>query len=87
MARLRLAGDKREPVRGLGAYLTRQKFVLDVVAMMKQRYGAIVIYPHQILCVTGNCEFALNDRPLYRDEHHLSVYGAMQLVPLFARAF
>lgn len=87
MARLRLAGDKREPFRDLGSYLKHQKFVLDTVAEMKRRYGATVIYPHRILCATGNCEFAVNDRPLYRDEHHLTVYGAMQLVPLFVQAF
>jgi hypothetical protein len=87
MARLRLAGDKREPSRDLRTYMKCQKFVLDAIAKMKRRYGATVIYPHRILCATGNCEFAMNDRPLYRDEHHLSVYGALQLVPLFAQAF
>jgi hypothetical protein len=28
---------------------------------------------------------AFDGRPLYRDEHHLSVFGAMRLMPLMAR--
>jgi hypothetical protein len=28
----------------------------------------------------------MNDRPLYRDEHHLSVFGAMQLLPMVEQA-
>jgi hypothetical protein len=54
---------------------------------MKQRYGVTVLYPHHILCASGACEFALNDRPLYRDEHHLSVFGAMKLTPMLQQAF
>jgi hypothetical protein len=87
MARLRLAGDHHDPARGIASYFSRQKFVLSALQEMAQRYGVTVVYPHQILCATGNCAFALNDRPLYRDEHHLSVFGAMQLTPLLSQAF
>lgn len=87
MARMRLAGDRREVTRALWAYLTREKFVLYALRRMQREHGARVIYPHQVLCATGNCAFALNDRPMYRDEHHLSVFGALQLVPLMSQAF
>jgi peptidoglycan/LPS O-acetylase OafA/YrhL len=87
LARLRLSGDKRVLARPLSSFLQRQGFVLSAIEKMRLRYRVRVIYPHQILCGTGVCRFALNDRPLYRDEHHLSVFGAMQLTPLVSRAF
>jgi peptidoglycan/LPS O-acetylase OafA/YrhL len=87
LARLRLSGDRRPLMRSLSSFLQRQGFVLSAIGKMRERYGVRVIYPHQILCATGTCHFALNDRPFYRDEHHLSVFGAMQLMPLFARTF
>jgi peptidoglycan/LPS O-acetylase OafA/YrhL len=87
MVQMRLAGDRRDPSRDVSSYFARQKFVLASLEKMKRQYGAEVIYPHQILCATGSCLFALNDRPLYRDEHHLSVFGAMQLLPLVSQAF
>ncbi|HEX2593119.1 MAG TPA: acyltransferase family protein [Rhizomicrobium sp.] len=87
MARLRLAGDKRDLARDVGSYFSRQRFVLGALGKMRAKYGVQVIYPHQTLCASGACEFALNDRPLYRDEHHLSVFGALQLVPLMSQAF
>jgi peptidoglycan/LPS O-acetylase OafA/YrhL len=64
------------------AYLQRQSFVLATFARMHQLYGVTVIYPHEILCATGTCAVSLDGVPLYRDEHHLSVFGALRLEPL-----
>jgi peptidoglycan/LPS O-acetylase OafA/YrhL len=71
----------------LGTYLARQKFVLSTFDRLKQENTARVLYPHRILCATGSCEVALNGVPLYRDEHHLSVFGSYQLTPLLQQAF
>jgi hypothetical protein len=87
MAHMRMAGIKTEPTHSLQEYLAHQKFVLDTLARMQKKYGAKILYPHEILCASGACELALNDRPLYRDEHHLSVFGAMQLLPIVQQAF
>ncbi|HEY1706876.1 MAG TPA: acyltransferase family protein [Rhizomicrobium sp.] len=87
LAKLRLAGYRIGLSRDVASYFARQKYILDAFAQLKQRYGVTVIYPHQILCATGSCEFTLNDRPLYRDEHHLSVFGALQLTPIVSQAF
>jgi hypothetical protein len=54
---------------------------------MHDQYGAKILYPHEILCATGQCQLSMNDRPLYRDEHHLSVFGALKLAPLLSQAF
>jgi peptidoglycan/LPS O-acetylase OafA/YrhL len=87
MAHLRMDGDKRKLTRSLSTFLAHQKFVFSALNRMHKLYGAKILYPHEILCATGSCELSLNDRPLYRDEHHLSVFGAMQLTPLVSRAF
>jgi hypothetical protein len=87
LARRALAENTDGVAPGVGAYLSRQKFVLDTFASMRQRFGATVLYPHSVLCGTGSCQVALNGIPLYRDEHHLSVQGARLLVPLLEREF
>jgi peptidoglycan/LPS O-acetylase OafA/YrhL len=87
MAHMRIDGDQRRLTRNLTAFLAHQKFVFSTLQRMQKRYGAKILYPHKVLCATGKCELSLNDRPLYRDEHHLSVFGAMQLAPLVSQAF
>jgi hypothetical protein len=68
-------------------YLQRQKFVLATFAHLQQLYGVTVLYPQDVLCRDGRCAVALDGVPLYRDEHHLSVYGARRLTGLMAHAF
>lgn len=86
LARRALAENADGVDPDVGTYLNRQRFVLKAFANMQQRFGTIVLYPHSVLCRSGSCAVALNGVPLYRDEHHLSVKGARQLVPLFASA-
>ncbi len=71
----------------LALYLQRQKFVLATFDGLQRNYGATVLYPHHILCAGGTCAVARSGIPLYRDEHHLSVLGARQLLPLMESAF
>ena len=87
LAHLRMEKNWGTPTGDLKAFLAHQKFIFDTMAAMQKKYGVRVLYPHQLLCASGACELALNDRPLYRDEHHLSVFGAMQLMPIVAQAF
>jgi len=84
MARRALAGDAPDFSPSMNAYLQRQRFVLEAFGEMQKLYGVTVIYPHEALCTNGHCAVALNGIPLYRDEHHLSVYGALRLEPLLA---
>lgn len=87
MAHLRMEGDDRKLTRSLPTFLKHQKFIFGALNRMRALYGARILYPHRILCATGACELSLDDRPLYRDEHHLSVFGAMQLTPMISQAF
>ncbi|HEX3809437.1 MAG TPA: acyltransferase family protein [Rhizomicrobium sp.] len=87
MARRSLAGKHSPLVQALSVYMARQHFVFYAFDEMQRDYGAKIIYPHKVLCETGSCRVAVNGKPLYRDEHHLSVFGAMQLTPILAGVF
>jgi peptidoglycan/LPS O-acetylase OafA/YrhL len=87
LARARMADPNATLTTSAALYRARQKFVLWAFAQMKQRYGVEIVYPERAFCGDGTCKVALNGRPLYRDAHHLSVYGASQLTPLLAAAF
>jgi peptidoglycan/LPS O-acetylase OafA/YrhL len=84
LARRALAGQALDLAPGMDVYLQRQHFVLETFARIQKLYGVTVIYPPEVLCTNGRCAVALNGIPLYRDEHHLSVYGALKLAPLLA---
>ncbi len=82
LAREKLAARTRAYPPSEDTYLARQKFVLATFARLRRDDGVAVVYPHEVLCKSGVCAVSLNGIPLYRDEHHLSVYGARQLTPL-----
>jgi peptidoglycan/LPS O-acetylase OafA/YrhL len=87
LARRALAQDTKSVAPSLDDYMHRQKFVMTAFAHVQNEYHATVLYPQRVLCPRGTCEVALVGIPLYRDEHHLSVYGARQLIPMMATAF
>jgi hypothetical protein len=87
LARAKLADPNAKLTTSAAVYAERQKFVLWAFAQMHARYGAEIVHPEHVLCKDGACRVALNGRPLYRDAHHLSVFGAQQLTPLLARLF
>jgi peptidoglycan/LPS O-acetylase OafA/YrhL len=64
-------------------YLQRQIHVFSEFDKMQRRYGAKIIYPHQILCANGYCEIMRDGVALYGDSNHLTEFGAKLLSPLF----
>ncbi len=82
LARRALAHDATKLNVSLEDFMQRQSFVLATFARMHRLYGVLVIYPNEVLCTKANCAVSLNGIPLYRDGHHLSVYGALRLEPL-----
>jgi len=42
-----------------------------------------MVYPDELLCGVSDCKLIKDQFPLYIDDHHLSVHGAMLLAPLF----
>jgi peptidoglycan/LPS O-acetylase OafA/YrhL len=86
LARIALSGSQRDIRPTRAAYLARQHAVFDVFAHLQSKFEVTIIYPHELLCASGTCEAERDGRPLYRDFHHLSVWGADQLVPLIEPA-
>jgi hypothetical protein len=86
LAREKLADKMRIAPPSADAYFQRQKFVLSTFDQLRRSDGVTIVYPHEVLCRSGACAVSLNGIPLYRDEHHLSVYGARLLAPLFQEA-
>jgi peptidoglycan/LPS O-acetylase OafA/YrhL len=84
LAREKLAAKTRIFPPSTDAYFDRQKFVLATFAQLQRDDGVTIVYPHEVLCRSGTCAVSQDGIPLYRDEHHLSVYGARQLAPLFS---
>jgi len=87
LARQAMAHDVAKVNVSFQAYMQRQSFVLATFASMHKLYGVTVIYPHAVLCARGSCALSVDGIPLYRDEHHLSVFGALRLAPLMRGIF
>ena len=68
-------------------YRARNSYVLKDLAMLKSKYGVVVVDPAQLMCANSQCELMRDGRPLYFDHHHLSVFGALQLTGLFKPLF
>ncbi len=83
LARIRLAGTKKDIRPTLEDYFLRQGFAFDQFAAMHAKFGAIILNPHRILCGITVCEVVEGGRLLYRDENHLTSFGARKLLPLF----
>lgn len=69
----------------LTEHLTRQSEALDFFKRMEEEFGFRKITPTYALCGTGQCVVAKNSRTLYRDKHHLTDYGAIQLRYIFQK--
>ncbi|KEQ53646.1 acyltransferase family protein [Sphingobium chlorophenolicum] len=67
-------------------YLRRQRDVLAAFDQMRRRFAADILYPHQLLCRTGQCATMAHGVPLYADDDHLSRQGSLLLSAMVYRA-
>lgn len=78
--------------RDVDIKMTRAEYdarTAGIVAAFRQaraQCGAEILDPWQDLCGSGDCHAQRGGRALYRDEQHLTNYGAKFLQPLFERA-
>jgi peptidoglycan/LPS O-acetylase OafA/YrhL len=87
LARTRLSGDGRPVFLPEEDFAFRQRITRPLFHRLAARPGVMVIHPSDVLCEDGRCKVAMDGIPLYRDEHHLSVYGAEKLKPLLTGIF
>ena len=59
----------------------------DSLVRLSKEWHAQTIDPKRSLCSGSECLVAKNGKSLYRDDHHLSVFGALQLVDLIRPSF
>jgi peptidoglycan/LPS O-acetylase OafA/YrhL len=64
-------------------FMKRQERTFETLRDAAEKYSALIVYPHQLLCRTSRCSVLEGQTPLYYDHDHLSVHGAMYLTPLF----
>lgn len=69
------------------AYLTDHRQARHAIEQASRQCGVKLLDPAPYLCKNGQCRGAINGRPLYTDNNHLSEYGNRFLVPMFSQVF
>jgi hypothetical protein len=87
LARVRLSGDKKRMFVPRKTFEHRQRITLPLFHKLAKKAGVTAVFPQRYMCGPKRCKVAIDGRPLYRDEHHLSVFGARQLEPMVAGIF
>ena len=87
LARMALTGHKRQIAPTRAEYLARDADVRRVFDRLAKSYPVRFVRPGAILCPSGRCKAVVDGHVLYRDEHHLTVFGARLLTPLFVPVF
>jgi len=73
---LGISRDFRPDTKSVNLRLAQTLNLLD---MISNKDNISVLYPHEILCETEKCDVEINKLPIYRDDDHLSIYGAEYL--------
>lgn len=80
-------GDPNSVGRPLSEHVARQSFVNSVLEKIEHA-RVHLLDPAALLCAEdGMCKTARNGHSLYKDEHHLSRFGALQMRPMFEPMF
>lgn len=85
MARAAQAGRTIAVAPRYDEFANRQARTFQLLRSVATEYGASILYPHEMLCDAKSCAVTNPPRPLYIDDDHLNVVGAMKLAPLFTR--
>ena len=74
-------GRETLAVPTLDEHRRRQRVVDEALVNLSTRYSFDVLDVTSLFCGEGTCAIIRNGRPLYRDGHHLSAFGASTLAP------
>jgi len=64
-------------------FMKRQERAFQVLRSAAAEYSDQIVYPHEALCAASECSVMNAQYPLYCDDDHLSVHGALYLTPMF----
>lgn len=87
MARNMLLGRSREIYITRKNYDRRQSFIWEAQNKASEQCGAKILDPLPYLCTDDRCFGERNNRPIYRDDDHLSETGNKLLTQMFAPVF
>jgi peptidoglycan/LPS O-acetylase OafA/YrhL len=79
--------DRPLPQTSTAAFRRRNAPVEKVFAELSKKYVFDVVSPARLLCSETSCLAQIGGRPLYRDDDHLSAFGAEQLVRAIEEIF
>jgi peptidoglycan/LPS O-acetylase OafA/YrhL len=80
------AKASQEVQLSISPYSMESSRVDDQLARIAKEFHAATINPKTELCNNDRCLIARNGRSLYRDSHHLTIFGALQLVEVLRPA-
>ena len=85
LTRAYLSGKTMAVAPRYAEFSERQARTFQVLRRAASEYSVPIMYPHEVLCNTSLCLVEKDKRPLYSDDNHLSVHGAMYLAPTVER--
>ncbi len=68
-------------------YLERNQPVIEAMKLIEEIPGVKIISPSDMLCNETICAVVKNEKPLYKDDDHLSVFGARFISNIFDATF
>ncbi len=71
----------------MAEYQDRNKISLSIINKLSSEYSIPLIQPQQALCNEKICMVEQDGKPLYRDDDHLTTYGAHFMDQLFEPLF
>lgn len=67
----------------MSTYSRESEQVEEALVRLAGEFKVIAVDPKDDLCKGSQCLIARDGQSLYRDSHHLTKFGALQLVDLF----
>jgi peptidoglycan/LPS O-acetylase OafA/YrhL len=85
LARTFMSGKPIEVAPRYDQFMKRQGRAFEVLRSAAGEYSDQIVYPHEALCDSSECSVVKEQWPLYSDDDHLSVHGAMYLTQMLQK--
>jgi len=82
LARIALSGKQIDLAPRRDQFMKRQESAFRLLTSAADDYSVQIVYPHLTLCSALECSVEKDQWPLYVDDDHLSVHGALDLSPM-----